>query len=107
MQPDTTGVIPVLPEPWRNLLPITTLTDPSLSFVPSSTSEPTFAPTSSPIETPSPTTSSTLNPTPSLTTSTNQEPSPLTAPAAYVAIALIAVIVGLLVYFKKTQAKIV
>jgi hypothetical protein len=78
MQPDTAGLIPVLLEPWQTFLTITTLTDPSLSFVPSSTPEPTLTPTSSPIETPSPNTSPTLNPTPSPTTSSNQEPSPLT-----------------------------
>jgi parallel beta-helix repeat protein len=35
-KPDVTGVVPVLPEPWLTLVPIIELTDPSLTFVPSS-----------------------------------------------------------------------
>jgi hypothetical protein len=44
-QPDLTGAIPVLPEPWLTLLPIFTLTDPALTFVPSPKTYTTSTPT--------------------------------------------------------------
>jgi hypothetical protein len=51
-QPDVTGVIPVLPDPWLTLVPIIELTDPSLTFVPSS--KPDATATLSPSLTPNP-----------------------------------------------------
>ncbi len=68
-QPEVTGVIPALPEPWSTLLIINPLNDPALTFEPNQTT-PTATPKLTPITsiTPSPTDSinQSESPTPSI-----------------------------------------
>jgi len=113
-QPNVTGVIPVLPEPWLTLVPIIELIDPSLAFVPSSKPAPAPTLSPSPTSTPIPNPTSTSPPTPIQESSPPPEPerSPETTaepepfPTALVSASIAtATIVGLgpLVYFKKRK----
>ncbi len=73
-QPNVNGVIPVLPEPWLTLLPIVAVTDPSLTFMFSSTPGPACTPAPSPTVMPSPAAGFSSTPTSSSTPLLNQEP---------------------------------